>query len=201
MQLTLGAVQKICEAAGCPDEYTRIEAMCSGDKRRGWTKGGEKKTPQQGHRERAVVANWVLSLEVTNQRASVLQTATADMSGKVSAKTEQFLAGAGLTTSVRQKCYLRKTTVANYHRLLEEKQQEWLKAVSSGKGLVCGWLDDYTVFRIHHSMQHGSQRAINHHTTSVCKLPTPYPSARVKRFCFGHPALHVEAAKIKWCAR
>ena len=184
VQLTLGAVEKICEAAGCPDEYTRIEAMCSNGKRRGLTKSGEK-TAQQSHRERAVVANWVLSLEVTNQRASVLQTATAEMSGKVSAKTEQFLAGAGLTTSVRQKIYLRKTTVAHYHQLLEAKQAEWLKAVSCGKGLVCGWLDDYTVFRIHHSMQHGSQRAINHYMTSVCKLPAPYPSARVKRFCFG----------------
>ena len=57
----------------------------------------------------------MLSLEVTNQGASALQKVTSEMSGKASAKTEQFLSGAGLTTSVRMKRYDRKKTVDNCH--------------------------------------------------------------------------------------
>ena len=158
--LSLAAVESMCTKAGCPEECTRVQAMCSTQARRGTKKGTDKPTPQQLRKERQVVANWISATEVTNQRASVMQKVTAKLAPNATARTATCLASAGVTTSVRQGYRDRKQTVNSYHQRLEAQQQGCVQRVLRGSGTACSWLDDCTVFRIHQSMNSGAKRAI-----------------------------------------
>ena len=91
---------------------------------------------------------WINSLEVASQRCNEMQKSTALMTGKTSGSAKSYLAGAGITASVRTGHKERARLVQVYHTNLSKLQEEWLECItSSTSGCLVGWLDDTPVLQ------------------------------------------------------
>ena len=147
-RLSLEAVKLICAEAGAPEEYARVEGFCGPVKYR---KGDEQSgpTPAYTNKVKRVAACFANALEVSSQRANVMQKSTGLTVGKVSGATKRFMAGTGATASVSTVAETRRKTVLAYHALLEERQRLWVEEMDANRdGILVGWLDDYTSFEV-----------------------------------------------------
>ena len=182
--LGLIAAKKTCDNAECPEEFARLRANCQPCRSNRGTENWQNKakdrespaSPQQLTRERQVVANWINSLELSNQRVHVMQSANATLQGKISAAAASYQAGVGHTVSIRQSYTERKEVVDTYHLLLAEHQKRWLARSKNAAGedtaCVVGWVDDYTSFNTHQSFNEGKKRSVQFYATRWVRCRT-----------------------------
>jgi len=133
-ELSLEAVQHVCDQARCKGEYDRVKAQC----------GKDTGTTQYKNKVKKVVAMWINSIEVASQRCNAMQRATAISIGKTSGSAKRYMSGAGMTTSERTAYSVRAELVQSYHTTLADFQAGWAEAIEAGTdGCLVGWMASF----------------------------------------------------------